>query len=95
MTYEAVRAIFRSKPSPRMGVVAHLVFHPPQIDNSVPPEITPSFWTVRLYRDNFDSFSVEDRIVIHNWVSDIISSVREIEPRCYMEVDERVPKDEQ
>lgn len=80
-----VRKIFRSIPAPRDGVVAHLVSYPET-------EETPEFWTVRLYRDNFESFSTESKVVIHNWVSDILRNMRMIEPRVYLEVFERMPR---
>lgn len=85
-----IQAIFRSKqPAPR-PVVTHLV-HFPEIEEE-PGQFRPEFWTVRLYRDNFDAFSKEDQLVIFNWVSDIIKSMRAVEPRSYVEVHERVPR---
>lgn len=91
-TYDAVRTAFKSKPAPR-PVLCDLVYHPPELDNSSNiPDMKPDFWTVRLYRENFDSFSGEDRIVIYNWVSDIIAEIRKIHPRCYIEAHERTPQ---
>ncbi len=84
-TMHPLRKIFRTMPAPRDGVVAHLVNFEEQPD-------APEYWTIRLYRDNFDSFSPEDRLVIHNWVSDIIRNMRLIEPRVYLEVFERTPR---
>lgn len=80
-----VRRVFNGNPPPRDGLVAHLV-HFEETEES------PEYWTVRMYRDNFDSFSGEDRLVIFNWVSDIIKSMRVFEPRSYVEVLERVPR---
>lgn len=79
-----VRQIFRSKPAPR-PVVCDLVHFEAE-------EQHPEYWTLRLYRDDFDSFPVEDRLVIHNWVSDTIKAIRLIEPNCWVEVYERVPR---
>lgn len=79
-----VRMAFNRKPSPRDGLIAHLHYFKESIES-------PEFWTVRLYRDNFDSFTAEDRMVIFNWVSDIIKDMRVFEPRSYVEVYERAP----
>lgn len=79
-----VRQIFRRNPSPR-PVVADLVHFASGAENE-------EYWTIRLYRDNFDSFSKEDQLVIFNWVSDVIRLIRMIEPNCYVEVYERVPR---
>lgn len=87
-----VRAIFRSSPAPR-PVVADLCYFPEvkeDINNGI--EGNPQFWTIRLYRDDFDSFSGEDRMAIFNWVSDTIKSIRAVEPNCWVEVHERVPR---
>lgn len=80
-----VRRAFNSNPPPRDGLVAHLV-------HFEETEIAPEYWTIRLYRDNFDSFSGEDRLVIFNWASDTIKSMRVFEPRSYIEVEGRVPR---
>lgn len=84
-----VRLAFKRKASPRENLVAHLIHHPEREEEG---QLLPEFWTVRLYRDNFDSFSAEDRLVIFNWVSDIIKDMRVFEPRSYVEVHERVPR---
>lgn len=95
MSYEAVRTVFSSKPCPRAGVVCHLKYYPPQIDtSSAYHDMQPAYWGVILYRDNFDSFSGEDRVVIFNWASDIVSSIRVVEPRCYVEMEEKVPHEQ-
>lgn len=80
-----VRKVFRTIPMPRDGLVAHLVHFAEQED-------APEYWTLRLYRDNFESFSTESKVVIHNWVSDILRNMRMIEPRVYLEVFERMPR---
>lgn len=79
-----VRKIFRSMPAPR-PVVCDLV-HFRQVGE------TPEFWTIRLYRDDFDRNTAEDKLVIFNWVSEMVKTVRMIEPNCYVEVYERVPR---
>lgn len=85
-----VRAIFKSNPAPR-PVVADLCYFPAVPDNGA-GEGNPEFWTIRLYRDDFDSFSAEDRMAIFNWVSDTIKKIRVVEPNCWVEVHERVPR---
>lgn len=80
-----VRALFRSKPAPR-PVVADLVEFPPGSQGE------PPYWTVRLYRDDFDNNTDQDKLVIFNWVSDVIQTIRQIEPNCYVEVHERAPR---
>lgn len=79
-----VRAMFKSLPPPR-PVVCDLVYFEETDDNM-------EYWTIRLYRDNFESFSAEDKLVIFNWVSDVIRNIRTIEPNCWPEVYERVPR---
>lgn len=81
-----VRLAFKSKPAPR-PVVADLVYHEAgQVD-----KYAPEYWTLRLYRDNFDSFPTEDRWVIFNWVNDVLSEMRKFDENCTLEVYERVP----
>lgn len=90
---DPVRAVFKSNPAPR-PVVADLCWFPEvpeDVNNGV--EGNPQFWTVRLYRDNFDSFSGEDRLVIFNWVSDTIKKMRIFNPNVWVEVFERVPNE--
>jgi hypothetical protein len=82
---EVVRQIFKMMPAPR-PVVADLVHF-----EEVPDE-SPEYWTIRLYRDNFDKFPAEDRLVISNWVSDVIRNIRLIQPLVYLEVHERMPR---
>lgn len=79
-----VRQIFRKNPAPR-PVVADLVHFPSGADNE-------EYWTLRLYRDNFETFSAEDKLVIFNWASDTIRLMRMVEPNSYVEVHERVPR---
>lgn len=85
-----VRAIFMSNPAPR-PVVADLCYFP-EVPDDNEGNGNPQFWTIRLYRDNFDSFSGEDRMAIFNWVSDTIKKIRLVEPNCWVEVHERVPR---
>lgn len=80
-----VQALFRSKPAPR-PVVAHLVYHDPG------PQGEPEYWTVRLYRDDFDDNSAEDKLALFNWASDVIKTMRTVEPHSYVEVLERAPR---
>lgn len=79
-----VRTIFRNNPAPR-PVRADLVHFDPGAENE-------EFWTIRLYRDDFDKNNSEDKLVIFNWVSDTIRLMRMVEPNCYVEVYERVPR---
>ncbi len=83
-----IRKVFQAMPAPR-PVKAHLVYFPPGSGDS--PD-TPEYWTVRLYRDDFDSNSAADRLVIFNWVSDIIAHMRKIDENVYVEVYERAPR---
>jgi len=85
-----VRSIFQSMPAPR-PVVADLV-HFDEIPDDGQGNGNPEYWTIRLYRDNFDRFSAEDRLVISNWVSDVIKNIRLIQPLIYLEVYERMLK---
>jgi hypothetical protein len=86
----SVRAVFKSMPAPR-PVVADLVHFPEVPDNNAGGG-NPEFWTVRLYRDNFDSFSAEDRLVISNWINELIRNIRTFQPLFYLEVHERMPR---
>ena len=45
---------------------------------------------VILYRDNFESFSVADRLRIHHYISELIKDLRLIIP-TYLEVESHVP----
>lgn len=85
-----VRAVFRAMPAPR-PVVADLV-HFPEVPDDGQGNGNPEFWTLRLYRDNFDQFSAEDRLVISNWVTDVIKAMRLFQPLFYLEVHERMPR---
>jgi len=80
-----VRTVFNTMPPPRNGVVAHLVHHKAE-------EPLPEYWTIRLYEDNFNSFSGEDRVVIFNWISDMVRNMRIFEPRVYVEKFEGLPR---
>lgn len=84
-----VRKVFKSNPPPR-PVAADLVYFPRGTGGD--PD-TPEFWSIRLYRDNFDRFSKEDQHVIFNWVSDTIRHMRIVDPNCFVEVFEsEVPR---
>lgn len=87
-----IRKVFKSIPAPRDGVVVHLVHFEEEQAGDGEGLVVPEYWTVRLYRDNFDTFSKEDQFVLFNWVSDIIRTMRLIEPRTYLEVFERMPR---
>jgi len=72
-------------PPPR-PVVCDLVFYEET-------DFNPEYWGVMLYRDNFETFSGEDKLVIFNWVSDVVRTIRNVTgANCYAEVDERVPR---
>lgn len=79
-----VEAVFKTIPAPR-PVVADLVQFDAQGDQ-------PEYWTIRLYRDDFDNNSGEDRMAIFNWVSELLRTIRIIEPNCWVEVYERAPR---
>jgi len=79
-----VRQIFKALPAPR-PIVADLV-HFEEVNE------TPEFWTLRVYRDSFESFNAEDKLVIHNWISDVIKNIRLVEPNCWLEVYENTPR---
>jgi hypothetical protein len=52
----------------------------------------PEWWTIRLYNDDFQSFSAEDRVVIFNWASDIIKTMRESGILVWPEKFEKAPE---
>jgi hypothetical protein len=79
-----VEILFKMYPAPR-PVVCDLVYFEPVGEQ-------PDYWTLRLYRDDFEDNSAEDKLVLHNWISDLIYKIREYEPHTYVEVYERVPK---
>ena len=93
-----VRVAFRTRPAaPRPGVAVDLVYHDP--DGEI-----PEFWTLRMYRDNLKAldYSTENSIVVHNWVSDIMRSLRAVEAaqrgvdaeygRVWLEIFDTMPK---
>lgn len=51
----------------------------------------PRFAVVRLYRDNFEEFSENQKVVISLWISDIIKLAREAGVQTYLEVFEYAP----
>lgn len=49
------------------------------------------YLTLRLYRDNFEEFSDNQRLGISMWISETMQLIRSIVP-CYLEVFESVPR---
>jgi hypothetical protein len=76
-----IREAFRAKPAaPRKGLMIDLVNYPVTADNPV------EFWAVRVYRNNFSTFSAESQVALHRWIEDVIKSLRLIEPNLFLEV---------
>jgi hypothetical protein len=48
------------------------------------------YLTLRLYRDNYEEFSEDQKVALGIWISDLMVSIRAITP-CYLEVFENVP----
>lgn len=73
--------------APRPGVILDLVYHPDRGD-------TPEFYTLRMYRENIDklNWNAEDALAIHNWVSDIMRSMRVVDPTISLEIYNSVPR---
>lgn len=46
----------------------------------------PGYFTMRLYRDNFDSFPDTKRLAFSEWISEIIKNVRATGIDFYLEV---------
>lgn len=70
-TINEVRALFRTRKSPA-GLVADLVEF-------------EAYFTVRVYRDNFDKLALPDQLAAMNWINDTIESLRVLVD-CYLEV---------
>lgn len=81
-----VRRLFKTMPKPR-PIEARLMYF-----ESI--NETPEFWTLRVYRDEFETFKPEDKLVIHNWISDVIRTIRMIEPNMFLEVYESASEDD-
>lgn len=81
---DPARVIFSQFKPPRRGMAVDLVRH-----NT---EDYGEWWTIRLYQDNFDSFSGEDRVVIFNWVSDIIRTMRAAGIKVWPEKFDHTPR---
>lgn len=80
-----VRAVFNSFKVPRPGVTVDLVYFAPQPD-------APEFWTIRCYRDEFNALSGEDKVVVFNYISDIIKNIKAVEPNVWPEIYETAPR---
>lgn len=70
-TIDEVMAVFRTK-KPPAGLVADLVEF-------------EAYFTVRVYRDNFDKLALPDQLAAMNWINDTIQAVR-VFVNCYLEV---------
>lgn len=46
----------------------------------------PGYYTMRLYRDNFDSFPDNKRLAFSEWISEIIKNTRAVGIDFYLEV---------
>jgi arabinogalactan endo-1,4-beta-galactosidase len=70
--------------APRHGVHVFLSFH-------YEPDYG-EWWTIQLSSKNFNSFSGEDRVVIFNWISDIIRTMRLAGIKVWPEKFEKAPE---
>jgi hypothetical protein len=66
-----VMALFRTK-KPPAGLLADLVEF-------------ESYFTVRVYRDNFDKLALPDQLAAMNWINTTMESIRVLVD-CYLEV---------
>ena len=71
VAYDEVKRLFRLYPPPA-GLVADLVEF-------------EAYFTVRLYRDNFDKLTNMTRFATADWLQKVISSISVLVP-CYLEV---------
>ena len=71
ISLEEVRSLFRQKRIPS-GLLAELV------------EFEP-YYTVRIYRDNFDKLALPDQLAAMNWIGETIGNIRTVVD-CYLEV---------
>lgn len=74
-----VRTIFQANPIPVPGAKVDLVYHPPLLDG------TPDFWTIRLYRDNLQTFAGVEQQAIVTTAKEILDKCREVHPRVWPE----------
>lgn len=70
-SYEEVQALFRMH-NPPAGLLAHLVEF-------------EAYFTIRLYRDNFDKLTNMDRFATATWLQNVIGNISVLVP-CYLEV---------
>jgi hypothetical protein len=75
--HEQASNLFHWHPAPS-GVLANLVRH----DDL---EGEPSYYTIRLYRDNFDKLTNIDRFATARWLETTIGNIQVVIP-CYLEV---------
>lgn len=75
---DALRAVFRSMPCPYEDLVAHVVEY--------------EHWlTLRLYRDNFESFGHFQKLAITQWVEEVMQTMSKF-TTIYLEVFPNVPE---
>ena len=70
---DVVRKIIQLKNAPYKGLQYDIVEY-------------PGYFTIRLYRDNFDSFPDTKRLAFSEWISEIIKNVRASGVDIYLEV---------
>jgi hypothetical protein len=74
-----IKAVINSKKPPYHGLVYDMV------------DYNGKYLTLRIYRDNFEEFSDDQKVGISLWISEVMTAVRQIVP-CYLEVFESVPR---
>lgn len=70
--HETVRGLFHLKKVPN-GLVADLV------------DFDSAYYTVRVYREQFDKFALPDQLAAMNWIGTTVDNIRSVIP-CYLEV---------
>lgn len=70
-SFAEVQALFRMRKAPA-GLIAHLVDY-------------EEYYTIRLYRENFDKLTKLDRFLTANWLEKTLEAIRVVVP-CYLEV---------
>lgn len=75
-TFEEVQALFRLA-KPPAGLLADLVEYADQGESV--------YYTIRLYRDNFDKLSLMNQFATADWIQKTIQNIQMLIP-CYLEV---------
>lgn len=79
INHKLINQVFHLKPAPK-GLIADLVWFP------------DGYYTIRLYRDNFDSLPESTRVSATEWVLETLTNMNKIIP-AEPEVWERPPED--